>query len=304
MAAGGTQFPPSSQPYNAGNGLNGTAHDTSTGYDDGMHNHHQHAYSQPTMTKAKKRSGRFTNLLLSILLAIAIALAAAPVAGYKSGWAYYRRRNYLAPAQLRIPAPITLRIWVGWVKGTNSITNLLHAAAPQRYREFTYLRDVRESGQVVAGIAIAFLLLSGIVGLFYLLACLFHAIRGARKATADAPPRSSIVPAGLPIVAFIFGFLNMAWACACYIIVSVGTAIYTRRTLQATYVCWPDWCFWLAFFSGVFWIIAGLVALSGRGRRQRTGPAAPAHMTHNAVYDNNVKHPQATYHEEKPRPVV
>lgn len=58
-------------------------------------------------------------------------------------------------------------------------------------------------------------------------------------------------------------FLNMAWACACYIIVSVGTAIYTRRTLQATYVCWPDWCFWLAFFSGVFWIIAGLVALSG-----------------------------------------
>lgn len=58
MAAGGTQFPPSSQPYNAGNGLNGTAHDTSTGYDDGMHNHHQHAYSQPTMTKAKKRSGR------------------------------------------------------------------------------------------------------------------------------------------------------------------------------------------------------------------------------------------------------
>ena len=57
--------------------------------------------------------------------------------------------------------------------------------------------------------------------------------------------------------------LNIAWSCACYIVIAVGTAIYTRRTLGATYVCWPDWCFWLGLFSGVFWLITAALAWSG-----------------------------------------
>ena len=57
--------------------------------------------------------------------------------------------------------------------------------------------------------------------------------------------------------------LNMAWSSACYTVIAVGTAIYTRQHLGATYVCWPDWCFFLGFFSGVFWLIAAAVALAG-----------------------------------------
>lgn len=55
----------------------------------------------------------------------------------------------------------------------------------------------------------------------------------------------------------------MLWSIACYIVIAVGTAIYTRRNLDATYVGWPDWCFYLAFFSGVFMWIAAFVAMSG-----------------------------------------
>lgn len=56
------------------------------------------------------------NIVLALLLAVSIALAAAPVAGYKSGWCYYRRNNYVVPARLRIPIPVKLEIWVGWIK--------------------------------------------------------------------------------------------------------------------------------------------------------------------------------------------
>ena len=57
-----------------------------------------------------------SNLILAGLLAIAIALAAAPAAGYKSGWAYYRQSAFAVPRQLRIPILIKLQIWVGWIK--------------------------------------------------------------------------------------------------------------------------------------------------------------------------------------------
>ena len=55
----------------------------------------------------------------------------------------------------------------------------------------------------------------------------------------------------------------MLWSIACYIVIAVGTAIYTRQTLGATYIVWPDWCFFLAFFSGVLWLIIAGVSLAG-----------------------------------------
>ena len=66
------------------------------------------------------------------------------------------------------------------------------------------LQDVRKSGQIVAAIAIAFLLLSALVAFVYLLLSLFNMLRGARKANASSPPKSNVAP-GLAIAGLVFG---------------------------------------------------------------------------------------------------
>ena len=81
---------------------------------------------------------------LLLLLAVATALAAAAVSGTKSGWAYYRRSNFVfQPAQI-FPRPFKLQIWVGWIKGTNTVTNTLYPLGRipglPAVKQYTYLR--------------------------------------------------------------------------------------------------------------------------------------------------------------------
>ena len=65
------------------------------------------------------------------------------------------------------------------------------------------MQDVRESGQVIGGLAIAFLLLSGLIGFIYFLVCLLYAIRGRKQAAG--PTTAATVPPGLHIAGIIFG---------------------------------------------------------------------------------------------------
>ena len=67
------------------------------------------------------------------------------------------------------------------------------------------VQDVREFGQVIAGLAIAFLLLSALVAFLYFLASLLYTLRSNRKATANASSKSSSVPPGLWVAGLIFG---------------------------------------------------------------------------------------------------
>ena len=51
---------------------------------------------------------------------------------------------------------------------------------------------------------------------------------------------------------------------ATYIVLAVGTSIYTRRNLgNRVYIGWPSWCFYVGCAAGLFWLITSLLALTG-----------------------------------------
>ncbi|KAK9808135.1 hypothetical protein WJX73_000430 [Symbiochloris irregularis] len=151
---------------------------------------------------------------------------------------------------------------------------------PTRVPQYILVKDVQHAGLVVTGFTVAFLLLSALIGVFYLLIIICSAV--TRR---PSPP-------GLSITAVVVGFFNCAWSIACYIVLAVGVAKETRQELDgASFVSWPDWCFFLAFFSGVFWLIIAGLAKTAVLRRSRSANRhfrnSDPHMVSNMAYNGD-----------------
>ena len=63
-------------------------------------------------------------LLLPLLLLAIMGLSVAPVAGIHEGWAYYSHGDIAYQTPDVVPGPITLRIWVGWLRSHDSFRDL------------------------------------------------------------------------------------------------------------------------------------------------------------------------------------
>ncbi|KAK9816831.1 hypothetical protein WJX72_005663 [[Myrmecia] bisecta] len=218
-----------------------------------------------SQSHARPGASRLCKVMLPLLWLLALGCSAASLGGVSKGWAYYKKDNFLYRPLGRA---VTLKIWVGWVRGTDSIRQLLRARAPTRYSYYLYLRDVVGSngdfGQVWGGITAAVLCLSIIAAL----ACLVIWAASARS-TAARPASKAVAWVSLACWFFV-----AAMSCVLYTIEAVAVSRHTQATLGGfKAVCWPDWAYWLAMIASLFWLISAAICF--RESRSAASYASP-----------------------------
>ena len=75
---------------------------------------------------------------MPVLLLLILGFSAAPLSGYYKGWAYYRQKNYVV-RQLG-PTPFTMKVWVGYIKGSDTVRLIQHQMAPAQYSKYRMLK--------------------------------------------------------------------------------------------------------------------------------------------------------------------
>eukprot|EP00884_Botryococcus_braunii_P008519 jgi/Botrbrau1/17669/Bobra.0166s0095.1 len=225
-----------------------------------------------------------TKKLLGILcgmLTTSLALFIAALTGHSTGWFYFRKNDFHYFAfelfkHLKPKGRFDLQIWIGYVRGTNSIRQHL-LTFTSGIPHWDWLFDEGAIGAVIGWTQAGFLI-AGFFACIYLLIVFVKELVAARTSnTADKlswprfAPLKIIYPLCATYTALFFSITIL------FLVATIlGSARKTLRELDYKCLVWPDWAWWLTIINAFIWIALCVLLRKERTKSRACVSAATA----------------------------